>query len=253
MGRNVQDTVKFHFWRHLGASMIRRIEPEQMSPKPIIDRIKRELGPFFRGEDGDQAIVDKELEEIANLAVMIEIRMQTEKAHYCVLFCHPDTFDQRDFSSEPEDGAFKMLLDIFGSHADAEKTVDLVVSPLLRRRGTEDGLDYHTFDDVRPMKVVLSEDLNWFSEAITMKELPAFLARLKQEQEAEQSSGPQPESQPESPPEPEPEPRYSLRARTPRVPAKVIKSNKKKAAAAGRKTPPRAKRRNNKNEGEEGA
>jgi hypothetical protein len=236
MGKNLQNTVKFHLWRHLGATMIRRIEPEQMSPAPIIERLKRELGPFFRDMDGDQAVIDTELEEIASLAVMLDIRMQTEKAHFCVLFCHPETFDQHDFPSEPEEGSFSMLLDIFQSPADAGKTVDLVVSPLLRRRGTEEGLDYDKFNDVMPMRVVVSENLDEFSRAIPMTELPAFLAKQKQEQQPEQS------------PDSQSEPRYKLRIRSPRAPAKVMKSNRR-TAAAGRKAS-RLKPKNDKNDGE---
>ena len=97
--------MKYHLWRHLGASMLNQTHPLQIDTKHIAARIKRELGPFLRGTKEDKKVLGEIGDDIASTAARITRAIQIQKANYCVMYVDPDTLDDRDFRFEPGSAA----------------------------------------------------------------------------------------------------------------------------------------------------
>ncbi len=167
---NDSSTIRLHLWRFLTATMLNRLDSEgAFNRQPMVAKpIKQTLSPFFKNMDKE---IDDQIEEIVRAALLLDLRFQIDKGYHSVDFMHFTEWrfgevSWTDFTYEEESGMMKLADEWYDSEgringgAPKSGTVDLIVTPLLRRRGDRKGFNYQRTDVIEPMQVILVETLH---------------------------------------------------------------------------------------------
>ncbi|KAF4949558.1 hypothetical protein FGADI_8856 [Fusarium gaditjirri] len=142
---------------------------QRIDPSCVVPIIAKALGQYFPQEPEEEAMKIEyltTLENLGNAVVKMDFFFSANLTSLSHVFHHPITQQACAFpySSKLEGVRGVCMRAIDGSDTDSGRAVDLVVEPMLQRRGDPAGFDYNVKTAVHPMRVCVA----WLEDRKTM-------------------------------------------------------------------------------------
>ncbi|KAG9498529.1 hypothetical protein J7337_009336 [Fusarium musae] len=136
-------------------------ESQRIDPTCVVPITAKAVGQYFPQEPNEESMKNEYstiLKNLSDAVVKMDFFFSANLTVFSHVIHHPETLQTCGFPYSPKlEGVKGMSMRaISGSDAATGRTVDLVVEPMLQRRGDPLGFDYNVKTAVHPMKVCVA-------------------------------------------------------------------------------------------------